>query len=157
MSQLSVDRVALYEYMAVWFHDQAKDLEQLGILNPFVSRLYGVVRKREEDVAVMAGYVVWVVWVDLCSLTGTLFKALSMPCPWYSAGSWCVVRAASGSGEVWCPSVWSPGSGHGIEMELEDMSGAFKFSERWWECERVFVCEFRYHLIDILLACLLGR
>nr|GEW20895.1 hypothetical protein [Tanacetum cinerariifolium] len=27
--------------------------------------------------------------------------------------------------------VWSPESDHGIEMELKDMSSAFKFSERW--------------------------
>ncbi|GJW65319.1 hypothetical protein Tco_0117203 [Tanacetum coccineum] len=104
MSQLSVDRVALDEYMAVWFRgevpdavdlrstairfrnmveegianhrividhltngrgcptsgwlerlrvNQAEDLEQLGILNLFVSRLYGVIRKRDEDVAAM--------------------------------------------------------------------------------------------------------
>ncbi|GKF42137.1 hypothetical protein Tco_0125479 [Tanacetum coccineum] len=69
MFQLPTDRAALDEYMAIWFRGEvsdsiasvsgreelisAEDLEQLGILNLFVSMVYGVVCKKERDVADM--------------------------------------------------------------------------------------------------------
>nr|GEZ78377.1 hypothetical protein [Tanacetum cinerariifolium] len=105
---LLVDCVELNEYMAVWFRDQAEDLEQVGILNLFLI------------------------------VFGSMFSSL---------GDWAQVPVLGlvEGGKNWTLKdlvkykVWSLGSGHGIEKELEDMSGAFKFSERWRECERVIV------------------
>ncbi|GJY22181.1 hypothetical protein Tco_0394747 [Tanacetum coccineum] len=66
MVDVPTDQAALDEYMGVWFRAEVpdavelcsmavifQDLEQLGILNVVVARMYETVRKRENDVAQM--------------------------------------------------------------------------------------------------------
>ncbi|GJY86823.1 hypothetical protein Tco_0500849 [Tanacetum coccineum] len=70
VSRLPTDRVALDEYMGVWFRskvseavevrsmgisfrtelDQDDDVSLLGLLDTFVHMMYEIVRKREKDV-----------------------------------------------------------------------------------------------------------
>nr|GEZ47751.1 hypothetical protein [Tanacetum cinerariifolium] len=71
MAGLSTDRVALDEYIGVWFRsevseaaevgatygwlmrlnrDQEDDILLLGLLDTFVHRMYEIVRKKENDV-----------------------------------------------------------------------------------------------------------
>nr|GEY88322.1 zinc knuckle CX2CX4HX4C [Tanacetum cinerariifolium] len=96
MAELSTDRASLDEYVGVWFRSEvpdavelrsmarlkenhAEDLEQLGILNVVVARMYVTVRKRENDVAQMDYEgCVWVyIWRSV-SMSEKFFDATAM-------------------------------------------------------------------------------